>query len=434
MLTCGKKAVHSGECHFLCQSQMVISSQDIIKIVRDRLDENNSDRRLDISIAGSTRLVGDLGFSSVEFVVIFEKIQQILPERINFIDLIMPDRSSYVDDLSIDQIVSFLVPSDSRSEASALADPYVDKREPITQSDIDLLNRFIQHQDYLDEQVTTTTQLCFLLSAPRSGSTLLRRMLGCHPDVYAPMELHLMSYQDFSQRSQELSDEDHAHLLEGTIVARQEVRGMTRAISMAIDQMYARDRRPVSQFFKELDPYIQTKVLVDKTPTYAFSLSTLERIKKVFPDAKFIHLTRRPNAVIKSMIDSDLGQIIRFMQTSGIQPNRFAEALWCLCEQNIRAALKDVGAHAIRVDYESLVTMPEQTIGRLHDFLGIPPSQSFNPYTQQDNISKEKVDSFAGDLKTYLRNSIDSSVASEWQSFRSLNWLSEPTSSLLKNS
>jgi len=412
---------------------MVIGSRDIIKIVSDRFDTNNSDRSSQMPITGATRLVEDLGFSSVEFVVIFEAIQQILPERINFIDLIMPDRSSYVDDLSIDQIADFLTPNNSRSESRVFLDPYADKREPITQSDIDLLNRFIQHQDYLYEKITTTTQLCFLLSAPRSGSTLLRRMLGCHPDIYAPMELHLMAYQDFAQRSQELSDEDHAHLLEGVIVARQEIRGMSRSVSMAVDQMYVRDRRPVSQFFKEIDPYIQAKVLIDKTPTYAFSLSTLERLKNTFPSAKFIHLTRRPNAVIKSIIDSNLGQIIRFMQTSGIQPNRFAEALWCLCEQNICAALKDIGSRVICVDYESLVTTPEQTMRRLHDFLGIPPSASINPYAQQDRTSEEQVFSFAGDLKTYLRNSIDSSVASEWQPFESLHWLSEPTSALLQN-
>ena len=433
MLTWFKIAVHRGAATFFYQSQMVISSRDIIKIVEDRLCANNSDRHLEQVVTGSTRLVEDLGFSSVEFVVIFEKIQQLLPGRINFIDLIMPNRSSYVDDLSIDQITDFLVSRNSESKANALIDPYINKREPITQIDIDLLNRFIRHQNYIDEPVTTRTQLCFLLSAPRSGSTLLRRMLGCHPDVYAPMELHLMSYQDFAQRNEELSDKEHSHLLEGTIVARQEIRGMTRSVSMAVDQMYVRDQRSVSQFFKEIDQYIQASVLVDKTPTYAFSLSTLERIKKIFPTAKFIHLTRRPNAVIKSIIDSDLGQLIRFMQTSGITPNRFAEALWCLCEQNIRAALKDIGSRSIRVNYESLVTTPEQTMARLHEFLGIPASLSINPYTQQENISEEQVDSFAGDLKTYLRNSIDSSVADEWQPFESLHWLSEPTSTLLQN-
>lgn len=412
---------------------MSISQGDIINIVTAQLGLNRDRTYGDITVNGSTQLIRDLGFSSVEFVVIFEMIQKLVDERINFIDLIMPDRSTYVDDLSVDQIVNFLRHGQLEQGSGVCSDPYTDKRESITQDDIDLLNLTIHHQEYRSEEVTTTTQLCFLLSAPRSGSTLLRRMLGCHPDIYAPMELHLMAYQDFAQRHQELCGEDLAHLLEGTIVARQELRGMSRAVSQAVDQMYVRDRRPVSQFFIEIDPYIQARVLIDKTPTYAFSLATLRRLVITFPEAKFIHLTRRPNAVIKSMIDSDLGQLIRFMQTSGIPPNRFAEALWCLCEQNIRSALKDVGPRVIPVEYETLVINPEQIMRQLHHFLGIQPSVAIDPYAPSSKPSGEQASSYAGDLKTFLRNFIDPGVASEWERFDSLHWLSGPTHALLQN-
>jgi len=412
---------------------MTISQRDIIAIVAGQLEAGNDSRDSSIAITGSTQLVRDLGFSSVEFVVIFEKIQRTHGERIDFIDLIMPDRSNYVDDLCINQILDFVVRRSTGSVPESHADPYGDKREPIDQADINLLDGAIRHQDYAIEEVRTSTQLCFLLSAPRSGSTLLRRMLGCHPEIYAPMELHLMAYQDFAQRDQELRGEEHAHLLEGTIVARQEIRGMKRAVSQAVDQMYVLDRRPVSQFFTELDPYIKAKVLVDKTPTYAFSRATLERLKHTFPEAKFIHLTRRPNAVIKSMIDSDLGQLIRFLKTSGIRTNRFAEALWCLCEQNIRAALRDVSSRVIQVDYESIVTDPESSMTRLHSFLGVTPSLEINPYAQHSRASEEKIASYAGDLKNYLRSSIDPSVATEWERFDSLRWLSEPSQKLLRN-
>lgn len=412
---------------------MTISQRDIIDIVADQLETEKSSRPADPLITGSTLLVGDLGMSSVQFVVIFEQIQKMQENRINFIDLIMPDRSTYVDDLSIDQIVQFLSKEIPSRGLHPSADPYAEKRELISQSDINLLSCAIRHQDYPKEEISSSTQLCFLLSAPRSGSTLLRRMLGCHPSIYAPMELHLMAYQDFAQRNQELSSGDHAHLLEGTIVARQEIRGMTRAVSEAIDQMYVRDRRPVSQFYTEIDPYIKAKILVDKTPTYTFSPKTLMRLKNNFPTAKFIHLIRRPNAVIKSMIDSDLGQLIRFMQTSGIDPKRFAEALWCMCEVNIRNALADISPRTIRVNYESLVNEPESTMMRLHHFLEIPPSLEINPYTQDIGSSEEQVGSYAGDLKTFLRNSIDPSVANEWEHFESLHWLSEPTLTLLQN-
>ena len=409
----------------------LIQESEIIDIIFKQFTAGKESTDADIAITGSTQLVRDLGFSSVEFVVIFEKIQALRPERINFIDLIMPDRSTYVEDLSINQIFQFLNYSPTAQTSKSHTDPYAEQRDVIQKDDIDLLNQAIRHQTYPQEKVNTSIQLCFLLSAPRSGSTLLRRMLGCHPDIYAPMELHLMSYLDFQQRYQELSDQDHKHLLEGTIVARQEVRGMKRSISAAVDQMYARDRRPVSQFFNEIDPHLKQKVLVDKTPTYAFSLSTLERIKQTFPQAKFIHLKRSPNAVIKSMIDSELGQLIRFQKTSGIHTNRFAEALWCLCEQNIRTSLHDVSDRAILINYESLVTDPEATMTQLHEFLGLTPSTQIDPYLNQTNFSKELASQFAGDLKTYLRKSIDPSVANEWKKFDSLQWLSPPTQDLL---
>ena len=409
----------------------MIDDKQIINIIIEQASASDGKLNSTDKIDGSTYLIKDLGFSSVEFVVIFERIQAQVNDRINFIDLLMPNRSSYVDDLSISQIISFLRKNPTHENSSVSTDdPYINRRELIETEDINLLEHSIRHQEYPEEQVNTSSQLCFLLSAPRSGSTLLRKMIGCHPDVYAPMELHLMSYINFKQRREELGNQEHRHLLEGTIVARQEVRGMKRSISEAVEEMYVRDERSVCQFYREIDQHLSEKVLVDKTPTYAFSSNTLERIKRTFPQAKFIHLTRTPNAVIKSMIDSELGQLIRFQKTSGIKPNRFAEALWCLCERNIRNALKDANDRTMNINYEALVTDPESTMKKLHEFLGITESTEFDPYSNQSENSQEQVSNFAGDLKTYLRSSIDSKVAFEWKNFDSLNWLSPPTKNL----
>lgn len=412
---------------------MAISQSEIINIIKNQTSPHARPSDNTENINERTMLIRDLGLTSVDFVVIFEKIQQLESRRIDFINLIMPDRCNYIDDLEIAQIFNFLSDKVSAPQSATQTDPYINKRDSISQEDINLLCDAIQHQDYEEDVVNTTTQLCFLLSAPRSGSTLLRRMLGCHPDIYAPMELHLMAYKDFGQRQEQLNNEDNAHLLEGTIVARQEVRNMQKAVSTAVDHMYASDHRSVSQFFIELDPYLEQKVLIDKTPTYAFSEATLQRLKNTFPSAKFIHLSRRPNAVVKSLIDSELGQIIRFLRTSGIKQGQFPEALWCLCEQNIQSALKDVPERVHQVDYESIVTSPEKTLASIHKFLGLQPSNSIDPYLNKSETSNEKVESYAGDLKTFLRSSIDPTVASEWEKFPSLQWLSEPTFNLLRN-
>ena len=183
----------------------MIDDKEIINIIVEQASASNGKLNSTDKIDGSTYLIKDLGFSSVEFVVIFERIQAQVNDRINFIDLLMPNRSSYVDDLSINQIISFLRKNPTHENSSVTTDdPYINRRELIETEDINLLEHSIRHQEYPEEQVNTSSQLCFLLSAPRSGSTLLRKMIGCHPDVYAPMELHLMSYINFKQRREEL--------------------------------------------------------------------------------------------------------------------------------------------------------------------------------------------------------------------------------------
>ena len=124
----------------------LIQESEIIDIIFKQFVAGEGRSDADISITGSTQLVRDLGFSSVEFVVIFEKIQALRTERINFIDLIMPDRSTYVDDLSINQIFQFLNYSPTTQISKSQADPYAEQRDVIQKDDIDLLNQAIRHQ------------------------------------------------------------------------------------------------------------------------------------------------------------------------------------------------------------------------------------------------------------------------------------------------
>ena len=47
--------------------------------------------------------------------------------------------------------------------------------------------------------------IIFLLSSPRSGSTLLRVMLAGHPDLFSPPELHLLPFSTMKERQKELA-------------------------------------------------------------------------------------------------------------------------------------------------------------------------------------------------------------------------------------
>lgn len=115
----------------------LIQESEIIDIIFKQFAAGEGSTDADIAIAGSTQLVRDLGFSSVEFVVIFEKIQALRTDRINFIDLIMPDRCTYVEDLSINQIFQFLNCSPSAQAPESHTDPYAEQRDVIQKDDIE---------------------------------------------------------------------------------------------------------------------------------------------------------------------------------------------------------------------------------------------------------------------------------------------------------
>ena len=63
-----------------------------------------------------------------------------------------------------------------------------------------------------------------MLSPPRSGSTLLRVMLGGHPGLFAPPELELLSFDTLAERGEAFTGRD-SFWLEGAVRAVMEVRG-----------------------------------------------------------------------------------------------------------------------------------------------------------------------------------------------------------------
>ena len=119
-------------------------------------------------------------------------------------------------------------------------------------------------------------QAIFILSTPRSGSTLLRVMLGGHSRLFAPPELYLLSFADLAQRKAWHAG-THQSLLEGNI------RGLMQLRNMGVDQAEAlmaeleRRRTPVHRYYGMLQEWLGDRTLVDKTPWNAVHPAALER-------------------------------------------------------------------------------------------------------------------------------------------------------------
>jgi len=134
----------------------------------------------------------------------------------------------------------------------------------------------------------------FIFSLPRSGSTLLQRILSVHPLVASTPEPWLLLPFFYALRKEDVYAEymhqGVAHGVRDFIDRLPDgIHDYHDAIQGMAMQLYACASDPNAVYF------------IDKTPRYSLIAN---EIIQAFPDAKFIFLWRNPLAVAASMIES----------------------------------------------------------------------------------------------------------------------------------
>src|SRR4029453_11043086 len=148
----------------------------------------------------------------------------------------------------------------------------------------------------------------FVLAPPRSGTTLLRVMLGGPPGLFAPPELELLEFDTLRERRQAFSGRD-AFRLEGGIRAVMAARGCSAEEAQEVIAELEEQGTPTRELYRLLQEWIGGRMLGDKTPTYAWSLSTLSRAEAGFEGACYVHLLRHPYAAIASFEEARIEQV-----------------------------------------------------------------------------------------------------------------------------
>lgn len=191
----------------------------------------------------------------------------------------------------------------------------------------------------------------FIISLPRSGSTLLQRLLEASGECVSYSEpsflLRFLGNGPLSERKAPYGE----YLVER---AFQEM----DAAFPGYDRCY---RESVARLAQSLYDHVagKTRYFVDKTPRYSLIASELV---DVFRNAKFVFLWRNPGAVMASMA------------------NTWKEGRWDLAEYRVDlihgaremgSALEKAGSRAISVRYEDLVEERDATLIRIGRFLEI---------------------------------------------------------------
>lgn len=212
---------------------------------------------------------------------------------------------------------------------------------------------------------TSDQELVFILSPPRSGSTLLRVMLAGHSALFSPQELYLAPFETMA---------GYDACLNGTVLNMGLVGAIAEVISRTgswnLYRQWVREAKPTAEVYEFFRSRIGARTLVDKSPLFFPPLEVLRRLARQYPKARFVHLIRHPVSCIGSYVKERFEGI--FEQTAGIDSYDAAEWCWTRVHEGIGEFAREISSDRLtQVYFEELAVDPERVMRRLCPALGV---------------------------------------------------------------
>lgn len=186
----------------------------------------------------------------------------------------------------------------------------------------------------------------FLVGAERSGTTLTRLMLDHHPSIAFLFEFEYSILGMTDDGGWPDLDEYVAHLRGDRIFKHAEL-----SIDESLDFPHLVDSFLVQKRDRDAKPIVGATVH-----------SHFDRLPKIWPDARFIHIVRDGRDVARSIIEMGWSGTMFKAVDQWIH----AETLWAEMCKTLPESRR------IEVQYETLVREPEATLAGVCDWIGVP--------------------------------------------------------------
>lgn len=315
-----------------------------------------------------------------------------------------------------------------------------DDAEPLSEAQIEHMRTYLADclsdpQVQADAAGGKNPRAVFILSPARSGSTLLRVVLAGNPQLFSPPELYVMGFNRLRGWKQFYSGR-RAYISEGLTRAVMELKHCTLAEAEQLVAVMEAEDISIKQLQANLQAWAGGRMLVDKSPPYAFNPAILQRLEAEFDKPLYVHLMRHPAGMIASFEESrvDLAVDVHGDEDGSLalSGRQKGEAWWLVSHQNILTFLKDIPAerqHLVR--FEDLVTTPEPALRGLCGFLGV----AFHPdmLEPQKDSKRRMTDGahalsrHAGDPKFHTHQGFSAASAERWKALYPQDFLSEQT-------
>lgn len=244
-----------------------------------------------------------------------------------------------------------------------------------------------------------------VLGSPRSGTTLLRRLLDAHQDLCCPGESFL-----FKACAPFFDADKISHGFDYGVMSALEGLGFSE------EETTARLRDFATGFYKDIAARNNKKYWVAKTAVDSFYMDTIEAL--FGGRAKFICVTRHGLDVVCSMEEfvKDLQSYISELHAYIVdypQPLQAFAHAWADVTADIHDFAERFAEDCIHVRYEELAANPDAEMKRMTDFLGLPESTR----SAADILGagdKKAVDGI-GDWKSYKKTKVETGSIARWE-------------------
>lgn len=237
-------------------------------------------------------------------------------------------------------------------------------------------------------------EVAFLLSMPRSGSTLLSMMLGSHPEVCCPPEpwilLAVAEYLDLAEVRKTPYGRDIADIaaIEFLLGAERLQRGGCAEFLQANTPSSGAHSLAVARSIAHAayNTYIKNtgkRIFVDKTPRY---YALLDFVSELFPSSRKIILLRNPLDVFASYKATwEVSREVFAENGVSVHARDFCEGLFSLADY-----IGSQRSDTLVLHYEDLVSDTETALRSICDFLGV----NYSPAMLEYHRNAELIESY----------------------------------------
>ena len=254
----------------------------------------------------------------------------------------------------------------------------------------------------------TDKNLIFLISQPRSGSTLTQKIIGSHKDIYTRSEPWIMLHPLYSLKEEGINAE---YSKEQEYKATQDfinnLPGGRESYIKYLGDVYG-------SMYHDYLAASKKNIFLDKTPRYYLIINEL---KEVFPNAKFILLIRNPLAVLSSIINTWTKDNLSLLSNLKVD---LIDGLDVIVDQ---ISDNQNGLYLLR--YETMLSDPTETLKDCFKYLDL----EFDPDIMNYHTGNTDKKWLYGDPENvYKKQGIDSTndlqwvnSLTDWQHWRLIN-------------